>query len=93
MAGKTCDPQSKTPSSKAVAQLRQIAGALQLPLSVLFDLPEQRDAAIERSDSTAFSTSNMSIECVALLRAYSSVRDPTERQRLLKLVQAAAEQA
>ncbi len=93
LAGKTCDQQPEPPSSKTLARLQQIAGALQLPLSVLFDLPEQRDAAIERIDRTAVSTRNLSIECVALLRAYSSVRDQTERQRLLKLVQDAAEQA
>jgi len=79
--------------SRANFLLRQIADALQVPVSVLFNPPNQRDTKIERRDDASASTTDLSAECAALLRAYTSICDPAERRRYLHLLQAAAERA
>lgn len=79
--------------SRANFLLRQIADALQVPVSVLFNLSDQHEAMIERRDDPSSKVKSLSAECAALLRAYTSIHDPAERRRYLKLLQEAAERA
>lgn len=68
--------------SAASRTLQRIAGALQIPLSVLYNA----------SDTVGTASSNdITSECLTLLRAYQRIRDPEERRRLLALVDEAAQ--
>ena len=93
MAGKASDQPLAPSGSRANALLRQIAEALQLPASALFDPPNQRLVVTDRGDGTAPAATDLSAEGATVLRAYTSIRDPAERHRLLKLLQEAAEKA
>ena len=61
--------------------LQRVASALQVPLSTLYN-PPNGGGPTPHGDTEG--------ECATLLRAYQSIRDPEERQRLLTLVQEAA---
>lgn len=70
----------------------RIAEALKVSLSELYNPPNAiapaRGAGINDQLSTGLDQ-----DCEALLQAYRRVSDPAERQRLLTLVQAAAERS
>jgi len=68
--------------------LRRIAEALQVPPSVLYS-PSNAVSPIGRADGDDLP--DLDCDCVALLHAYTLIRDPGTRRGLLTLVQAAAD--
>jgi hypothetical protein len=68
----------------------RIAEALQVPPAVLYNPPDALAAAPRVAGDHTLST-DLDRECAALLGAYRRIRDLSERQRLLALVQEAAE--
>ncbi len=72
--------------------LRRIADALQVPPSALYGLSNIGSGSRADVDTVA-PDSYVESECAALLLAYRRISDPAERQRLLSLVQAAAERS
>lgn len=86
-------PHTAPPGAKATRRLiGRIAGALQVPPASLYDLPNAASYPRVAGSGDASSTS-LGQDCEALLRAYRRIQDPKERQRLLALVQEAAERA
>jgi hypothetical protein len=69
--------------------LRRIAGALQVPPSALYSLPNAIGAGSPSQVNTV--ARDIEIECEAVLLAYRRIRDPEMRRRLLALMQAEAE--
>jgi|SRR3954470_7141041 hypothetical protein len=72
-------------------RVRRVADALQVDQSVLYN-PPSAVAPTRETDGDRSSGAGLDQECEALLHAYRRIRDPEERQRLLVLVQEAAEQ-
>ena len=73
--------------------LRRIAGALQVPPSALYSLPNAIGAGSPSEANTVALDSAIESECEALLLAYRRIRDPEMRRRFLALMQAEAERA
>lgn len=71
--------------------MRRIASTLQVPEAVLYDLPNAV-TPLQVAGTAGTLAPNYKQDCEVLLRAYKCIRDPEERQRLLVLVQEAAEQ-
>jgi hypothetical protein len=69
--------------------LRRIAGALQVPPSALYSLPNAIRAG-SPSEVNAVAR-DIEIDCEAVLLAFRRIRDPEMRRRLLIVVQEAAE--
>ena len=77
---------SEDPASNPL--LRRIAGALQLPPSALYALPNAVSIAAQPD-----APGGVEDECVLVLHAYRRIRDPEMRRRLLILAQEAAERS
>jgi hypothetical protein len=73
----------------AARLLDRIADALQVPPAVLYNPPDAVTATPRVAGNPALDT-ELDRECAALLSAYGRIQDPSERQRLLALVQEAA---
>jgi hypothetical protein len=71
--------------------LRRIAGALQVPPSALYSLPNAIGAGSPSDVNTV--VRDIESECVAVLLAFRRIRDPEMRRRLLALMQAETERA
>ena len=71
--------------------LRRIAGALQVPPSALYSLPNAVGVGPPSEAATVAVDSDIESECAALLLAYKRIHDPEMRRRLLTLIQATAE--
>ncbi|MGU3363066.1 hypothetical protein ACLBWX_22405 [Methylobacterium sp. M6A4_1b] len=78
-------------SSSSLNIQTQIAEALGLPVSA-FDLSGDRNGnAQEACDEDQAAEIAMSRDCLDLIKAYTRISDPDERQRLLKIVRDAAD--
>ena len=71
--------------------LGRIAGALQVPPAVLYN-PPNAVTSVRTAGSSGASSIDLDPECEMLSDAYRCIHDPEMRLRLLRLVQAAAEQ-
>lgn len=71
--------------------LRRIAGALQVPPSALYTLPNAVGLGSPPEADTVTRAGDIDGECAALLLAYRRIRDPEMRRRLLIVMQEAAE--
>lgn len=68
----------------------RIAEALQVSPAALYN-PLEAVAIGRGADTDKASSTSLDQDCLALLHAYRRIQDPKERQRLLALVQEAAE--
>jgi hypothetical protein len=80
-----------TGRSATSLRVLRVADALQVDQSVLYN-PPNAVALTRETNGNRSSGAGLDQDCEALLHAYRRIRDPEERQRLLVLVQEAAEQ-
>ncbi|MGU3665329.1 hypothetical protein ACLBX9_14205 [Methylobacterium sp. A49B] len=87
-------PGSETAPARSSARrlVSRIAKVLQVPEAALYDLPNARPS-VRSSAPDASESAERENEGIALLEAFRRIGDPETRQRILRLAEAAADQA
>lgn len=78
-------------TSKSENLQNRIAAALEIPVNVLAQPKHPVENEHEATRQLWLASTVMSTDCSILLQAFTSIEDSEERQRLIKIVQKAAE--